>query len=665
MRVGVAVLAVVLVGGLGWLLFGGAGPDEGTLPVEEQGGDAGDAPTLRASGSTRAEPGDPGAARDGSADSEGDEAPKAPPHLVVGRVEGLGAGEIGETTVRVRGLQQYDWIDKQVEAAEAPLGHDGTFAVDIGAVRAVHAELARIQVEVDHPAYVLHKTKLDLAPLDQPRTEVTDVITMDRAMAVEVTVHTAAGKPLPEAKVALYGMNGESIAVTEEHDPVVLDRGSTGPTGQALLRTATEGPALIVANGPGHVPTGLRVVLSAREARAPVVLELEAGHVITGRVLLNDEPLPGASIRAYPQIEGEQLRLQHVGATFSEAGLIADGALAQTDAKGAFRFEGQNRSPRNLRIIAVADYFMRNRSIGWSEQLVTPPAEDVEIRLEAAIVDLQVVAGAEPLTDVRIGIAAPNATWRSTRGSPTGEVTMLLPVNKPMVIFAEHKHHEKAERTLDGLAPGTRVREVLDMGPAKAAATLRVTLKGPDGTPITSAGFLLEEDEDGPIFMGFDDGLGLRKSKDGVFVLENLEPGTFIVAVFPERSPEGYRGTWVVHQQKVQLIEGREQSIEVTARRGGAVIVSGKNEEGRFLDCFATLRDDEGKEIEVSWFWSTETSASMSTSGPGAAPSRLLPPLAPGEYELELGADGYQSRKVRFRVTAGETKPLDIVLEKE
>ena len=31
----------------------------------------------------------------------------------------------------------------------------------------------------------------------------------------------------------------------------------------------------------------------------------------------------------------------------------------------------------------------------------------------------------------------------------------------------------------------------------------------------------------------------------------------------------------------------------------------------------------------------------------------------------ELGADGYQSRKVRFRVTAGETKPLDIVLEKE
>lgn len=665
MRVVVAVLAVLLIGGLGWLLRSDEDPGEGTLGVEATDPSGKHAPSLRATGSAPTAPADPGAATTPANGGALAPAVLPPAHHVMGRIAGLDAREIAETRVRIRGLGEYDWVDPRVEAAEAPPGPDGSFKVDVGAMRAKHPNLARIRVEVDHPAYVLHKSKHDLARRPASRTEVHDLITLTRAVVLQVTVHAADGKPLAEARVALYAMKGQTIAHTEEHDARVLDHGTTDPLGALLLRTDVEGPALLVGNGTAHVPTGRRVVLSSREPSAPIVLALDPGHPIEGRVLLNGEPLPGASVRAYPQIDGDEMKLQQVHATWSEGRLLADSRLEKTDAEGRFRFHGQDRSPRNLRVIAVDDYFMRNRSIGWSERLVTAPAEDLELRLEAAIVDLQIVAGSEPLKDVRIGMATPNATWRSTRSSPTGEVTVLLPVNKPMVIFAEHKQHEKAERTLAGLGPGTRVREVLDMGPAKATASLRVTLKKPDGSPVTSAGFVVEEDTDEPFFLGFEEGLGLRTSKTGVYVLDNLQPGPSIVAVFPERRPDAHHGTWLVQQERVVLVEGREASLDVATRRGASIVVSVKDGTGGRLESFATLRSAGGEELDVTWFWSTETSASMSSSGPGAAPSTMLPPLAPGEYELDVSADGYRSRKVRFQAAAGETKPLDVVLEKE
>ena len=664
MRLAFSLLVLVLLAGLGWLLFGqGTEPPQDSPDATPSARDGGKAPTLRTAGGAGAtDPAAAGAGAGGDGEDASADAASGPRHVVVGRIEGLDGSALRETVVRVRGLREYDWVDAGIKTVEGAPDQTGAFALDVGALRAKHADLRRVRVDVDHPRHVVHKTALDLAPMDAEETRLEEPIHLRPAFVVRGRVRAAEGAPAADARVALYQLQGARPKL-DDIDAAWIDRGTTDAEGRFALRTPEPGPVLLGAHAAGHVPQLRRVDVPRDEAPPPQELALARGAFITGRVLLNGQPLPGAEVRALPPQDAQEIDLPWIRATWIGESLHVRDAEATTDPRGAFEIHGLEPGTRNLRVLRVEGYFGRDRTVGWDDLEVAAPALGVVLDLEAAVLDLAIVSGSQPVEGAQVGMHEPQATWRSTRDCPDGTATILLPVGKPLVVSVKHQRYESAERPIRALPAGARVREVVDLGRPKAMAGLRVRVSKADGTPITSAGFVVTDDIAKNRNYGFDSGLGLRHAEDGSFLLEHLEPGAYVLAVFPERAPDATRGTWLVVEREITLVAGRESAVDVTARQGASVVVTVLGSDGKPTEAYASLHTERGAEVPTTWFYSDESSATMTSGGPGPAPSTILPPLAPGEYELRVEADEHVSRTVRFRVTEGETKTLEIALE--
>ena len=162
--------------------------------------------------------------------------------------------------------------------------------------------------------YLRSRDEITLTSLE--REKVFDKVLQRRPYGggILVTVQTYAGEPIPDATISNDGRS------SRDHR-----EGKTDASGQCLLENLFEGSIghEITVRAKGFAPKQLPVKPGPKEAPADVIVKLERGHTLKGRVLLDDgEPAKG--IRVY-FAEGE-----HPGGI---------GGRTNTDEYGRFEFD--------------------------------------------------------------------------------------------------------------------------------------------------------------------------------------------------------------------------------------------------------------------------------------------------------------------------------------
>ena len=77
------------------------------------------------------------------------------------------------------------------------------------------------------------------------------------------------------------------------------------------------------------------------------------------------------------------------------------------------------------------------------------------------------------------------------------------------------------------------------------------------------------------------------------------------------------------------------------------------------------MLDRTGVEIPVRLLSRDVGSASFSESILGDVPPEVKPSLPPGRYSVEFSFDGFAPRSVDIDLVAGQTMPVDVVLQSE
>jgi hypothetical protein len=588
-------------------------------------------------------------------------------HVLVGTVGGLQPGEAAATRVSVHRLYHYGWVNDDVPALHGAVAADGTFEVDVSSFFEAGNPPTQIQATFDHPAYALLKHKVRMQD-GKPRgpdgpVEVRADVTLVRALVVEGQITSEVGDPLEGVQVALLEREGEGFRRNAVDDLVAPEVAKSDPDGRFRLRSPRPGRFLVATLSRTWLPACREVRLELGVRLDPVLLRLTPGLRIAGRVTVNGRPLPKARVEAERLEAAQEMRFRFHAFVWREGRLWPGERYAETDERGRYVVTGLDPGAWTLALGYVHSVHLWRSFHRAGARQVEPPVEGTDFDIQAVEVEVRVLSGAEPVKDPTVTIVRPgeedSAHWTSQRSV----VRAIVPADTTLVAKVTHDRYATKLQEFRTQSAGTKHVEVVDLGPPRDLATLVVALTDTEGRPIDRATFEFQPlDGHGRLAFGMTDP---ERSADGVYRLEDLEPGRKALFVLPGRSDMDFTGYFLMLREEVDLVAGRETRLTLKAALGGRLRVAVRDEEGKLLDAYAVLRDARGRKLEVSYVSGGENFASMSSGGPGTgSPSVVEPPLEPGEYRIELSVPGRESKTLDVKVDAGKTTDVDVTLRK-
>ena len=330
-------------------------------------------------------------------------------------------------------------------------------------------------------------------PFDAPAKDLELVYDPPVEVQITGTVLGPDGKPIPIGKVTAYSENGRHPHATQ------LSNGSFRVTVKGGPPYTAWASQLKGADG---TPLNLQSkTATVADPSQPVVIRLEAGVIVAGRVLDDeDKGLVGVKI---------------------ETGSRS----TQSDGTGSWRLIGLPPGRVGLTIKPPVGYLP-------AEPIIAEPGDaDIVFRL---------TKGAEVVGRVLVPEGATLqggsviARWTRQGDIPAGSVRATLrhtgafqvagvPPDSPLSLTVEPYQPENARvrvapKTIEGVKAGrTDVEITLEAGVSVSGVVLN-----PDGTPFTNGGVSLR-----------DNGTGWGKTdKDGRFTISGLKPGRFKLLVF-------------------------------------------------------------------------------------------------------------------------------------
>ena len=104
-----------------------------------------------------------------------------------------------------------------------------------------------------------------------------------------------------------------------------------------------------------------------------------------------------------------------------------------------------------------------------------------------------------------------------------------------------------------------------------------------------------------------------------------------------------------------------EVRVDLSARYGGSLLLTARNEDGALIGPLCNIYDAAGERVETT-FSSSGANVFVNSTGSLTAlsPNRVNPPLEPGAYDVELKLEGYETMRHRVTVKAGETTEVDL-----
>jgi hypothetical protein len=318
-----------------------------------------------------------------------------------------------------------------------------------------------------------------------------------------------AGKPIAEAEVTV-GRRGAVLAerTTDERGGFVL-----GPE-----LSLDEGTIWLTAAASGFVPS----THQERELPlddGPLILRLERGAVLIGRVVRDDtgEPVAGAEVMATP------------GAAYDDS----DVPTTTTDAEGRFRLEGLAEGPCKPTARALG-LFAQGPWVRLGPGVEAPPVVLRMTRLPSVSGRLVFAPGDQPCVQGEVTLRSKILPWQSAESDALGRITFpaLLPGSYEVTLSCDdHVDEETApplvvdandhDRAVVFALHEKLVIRGIVVDPA-GAPVIGVDVGCRTSTPTTASA----EDADLPTNVS-----AARTGLDGRFVLRDLEPGAYEVAL--------------------------------------------------------------------------------------------------------------------------------------
>lgn len=651
MRTAVWIVAVVLaLGGFWWALSGDdARREHQPLPADEPDEAAREpAPTLTASG--QAPP---------SSEPVPIEVPGTPQpatgtrHHLAGELVGLDPEVEGAAVITVAGLTADYRPPPARPTVEAR--RDGTFSLDVTDVFAGEHTVVDLEVSVEHPGYMPARTQVPVtsgtSKGHEHRYHVR--IPLTRAGFLVGRVETERGDPVPAKVGAFFLEDGrpqrgcKASAECDEEGRYRLRVGKRGRYLVAAVASTMSQPAAAEAD-----------VVPGSEAEIPALV-MRPGVAVRGEVRFRGARLAGAEVRAAPKRpDATWLSMPGARLVWTETGLLHGKAVVTADENGRFAVGGLRPGAYRIQVSDAPDTLMHMACGRDSRQVVDAPATDVVLTLAGCEITLAIVKGGRPLANPNLMIHGRGGSMSCTLNA-SGEIVLLMPAGETYYVSVWGDGLPQRDLTLEAPADQATHREVIELGTEAAKPQLVVTLAAPGEAQVMLAGFGFFKPSARWAFDRRD-----VKAKDGRFVIERLQPGTYVMKVRAGGAWWGGHGHYLQESRTVTVPEEGEAEIRLALRPGGRLRIVARNPEGDVVAAPCTIRDAAGAEMAVSYV--TRTEHGLTSSGGslgGQVGSNVDPALPAGTYEIALAHKDYFPKRLTVEVVAGQTKDVEIALQ--
>jgi RNA polymerase sigma-70 factor (ECF subfamily) len=587
-------------------------------------------------------------------DAETPSTPEEPPgpattdRVIRGRVVGLDPAAPGVVALTFTGFGP--WGTSTSKFIRAVAARDGTFAADVGSLFEQGVDVDEVSVIADHPGHMPARARVPIDRLDGVELRLLP------SGAALVRVLDDEGSPVEGASVSLHRR-----PAGDDDRPARIESVMTDGEGRARLRSAENGPHLVVAAIPGRRPAAAEIMLTVRGVIEPETLVLERGVTIAGRV--REVSPSGLPLVVEAQRRGG--RSWSVGrclVCFLNGRPELARATADVDGEGLFVLEGLARGSHLLRIESSRRARLHMHVSETHEKTVDAPVEDVELELSTSRITAEVRIDGRPVKKAHLTFFLEGAVSRST--DETGRATVWVVPGSTYEIDASGHGRQRVRRDVVAPPAGEERVEAFDLPPRRIRASIVVTLRPPEGkAAIETCAFGFFDPED--------DGLFPQDSRDaklegGRFVLRDVPAGRWRLVARPGGRWWMNDGPWLDAETEV-LVPG-EGSVETTldVRSGGRLRVVVRDPNGVYLAPRCMVKDAKGLAIDLLFTHRTAGGSSrMRNRMCGKGLNHVDPALPPGEYGMTLTEKGYREKTVQFVIEAGRTRTVEATLEPE
>lgn len=564
---------------------------------------------------------------------------------------------------------------------------DGSFTETI-VVPSGTPRLARLTLRGEDPRFAPIERRLALpnAAADELPVRWDVAVPLFPRVSVSGRVVDAAGQPVAGAAVAWFERREPSTTITSVVEATCDSDGeftaglpSPGPywwvaTPRRVGREydlLSRAPIDRAELAPTVAAVEIAPITGARDDQELGDLVLREGVAIRGVVeRYGFGPAADAVVRARPlQVEPALIGTRTRTIVLPDCRL--GNAMAVCDARGAFAIEGLAPGEWTIELVDCEDGNLPSDFAEATRRIVTAPADDVRLSVEAVAVEFVCRSRGVPLERARVRVATPRCgTIAFRRGrfdcDPDGRTGIVLPPGLRVHWSANAAEHAAAGGEFTTTAAGTRIEIPIELEPLQRRPALRLRVTGPAGESITRCGVRLERDDpEAPLAE-----LDLLADATGEFVVADLAPGPDRLRLRPGGAWSAGLGCFAETVRSIEIKVESVAELDVVAVRAARLRVSARAADGRYLAAGFALLGPDGAPVSATplfvtesergaWIGSRFSSDGLSDEGP----CLIDEPLAPGNYRATFRCAGYAERMESLTLEAGRCAELEVVLE--
>ncbi len=571
-----------------------------------------------------------------------------------------------------------------------------------------------LEVQVDHPLYVLETTRVPLSSgveLESGRTVYEAQVRLVPAAVMHGHLVRENGDPASEGLVGALLLEG---GFPEEDIAGTVDCAADGAF---ELRVRASGTYALASHEEGRRPTTTRVEALVGTRIDVGTIVLESGHTIAGHVLRQGKPVTGATVsltsrtvlyyadpadvekgmnplinaRRTLATKARSVRLVWVESQFE---LLRQGA--SVDENGAFAFGGLGPVEYLLRMGELAE---AHASVGggWEDTgreemvringgkpalAVRAPQHGVVLEFTWTLIRFELAGDLESEDKGRLQLRTKtaNPTDLSLLPKPLPKNISIMPEfysgefqlsgDVPVfVLQAPPNKHMTGEVLFPGWQPvpfefstpdtGGEVVVPIRLLSVEELATLVIALENPQAEILETFSVLLTRAGQGD----FPPDHRLVQIADGQLRVEGILPGKYRVGVRPGDHPNYPTGLFFEYGLDLEFHPGREVTRSIMLQQCAGLRLTVRDEDGAlvggefdFLNdlggrAHLTLEVGEGHRQGYSYLQFYPYGTHESVN-----------PLHPGRYRLVLVSPGLAKRSVTVELRAGEYEEVDVTL---
>lgn len=317
-----------------------------------------------------------------------------------------------------------------------------------------HVDSESVALESVEP--IATRTNSVLAPLDEvPCLE-------DGHTSISGVVVDADGIPIAGAHVAILGALHEADVLGMRGETVTDDYGHFD------VRTAKPGDVWLAAVAPGMRPTAHGLAIEAGFVDLARPLRLERGVAISGRVLAGEEPLARVELEAVGPRSSRRAQIGQHELALIDGRLEWGASRCTTDADGRWAFHG----------LAPGRWLVRPRAFrcpgavfppgALAAESIDAPARDVDLRIAAARLAVDVVADGEPLAWAEVEVEY-RGLRSSRRADAHGRLEVDVSPDEGIAVVVRAPGRSPSREVVTGPRRGERRELKVSAGPLEPA----------------------------------------------------------------------------------------------------------------------------------------------------------------------------------------------------